>query len=380
MSIRRAALATLTAAVIFGGLSAGSVATAGTPAAAGELFGVACPTANFCLAVGSSDALTSALVYRWDGATWSQVDAPPPPHGWNDVRFTNVSCVSDTSCVVLGDLLGADDTRLIAERWTGTSWHRLAIERPGNVGVSGLSCPGPQRCIAVGQRDRHLGHRFAPLAISWILRGGMFQLVSPARPAQSTGLRDVSCLNARNCTAAGRATTQSAHPLLEHWNGTTWHEISPEPSTPVASYLSAIDCPSPGTCIAVGAGGRTPQPRKVLIEQRRGGSAWQVRLLPYAVTDIAPNLTSVSCLSFAVCAAGGVNSDVASDKPILAWRDRSTHHFVLRQAAAWFFDVSCAGTTCTYVGTEFHAGNQLSRPVIYRGRGLHPVRQVIPLP
>jgi hypothetical protein len=330
--------------------------------------------------VGSSDAQTSALVYRSDGSTWSLVDTPPPPTGWDDVRFTAVSCPSDSSCVVLGELLNAQGTKLIAERWNGTSWSHLGIERPGEVGIVALSCTSAQHCVAVGRRDRHLGRKFAPQALAWVLRHGTLQLVTPARPTDYTGLSDVSCVGPSNCTAVGAAVARNRRPLIEHWNGAAWHEISPEPATPTASSLSGVECLAPGVCIAVGAGGRTPQPRKVLIEQQSGSTGWHVRLLPYVVTDIPPNLTSVSCLSVTVCAAAGVNLDIDRDKPILAWRDRRTHHFELTQPAAFFWDVSCAGNTCTYVGTEFQTGNQVAHPVIYRGRGLHPVRQSIPLP
>jgi hypothetical protein len=371
--------ATAAAAVFFTAFTiAPAVATTATPAA-GALFDVSCPAADFCLAVGESDALTSALVYRGSGSGWSLVDAPAPPAGWDDVRFTAVSCPSETSCVVLGELLRADGTKLIAQRWNGTSWSPLPVERPGEVGVEAISCTGPQRCVAVGRRDRHLGRRFAPQALAWVLRRGELRLVTPVRPTISTGLSDVSCVGPTNCTAVGAATARYSRPLVEHWNGRAWREIDPEPSTPPGSALSAVECLAPGVCTAVGRGGATRQPRDVLIEQQRS-AGWRAHLLPYVATDIPPTLTSVSCLSRVVCAVAGVNQDVDGDKPILGWRDRRTRHFELTQPPAFFFDVSCSGITCTYVGTELQTGGQPAHPVVYRGRGLHPAQQPIPLP
>src|SRR4051812_1695863 len=102
---------TLTAALCALSLVApGTAAAAGwalaAPPSAGDdtfLFGVSCPAASTCVAVGASAQRGShdtPAVERWDGTSWT-VDTLPHSYGPYG-QLESVSCPSATSCMAVG--------------------------------------------------------------------------------------------------------------------------------------------------------------------------------------------------------------------------------------------------------------------------------------
>src|SRR5262249_60236217 len=91
------------------------------------LAGVSCATARFWMAAGGDSrggtAMPSpayrdtALAERWNGSRWRIIPAPSPTHA---SRFTGVSCPSPTVCVAVGS--SASGARTLAEPWDGTTW------------------------------------------------------------------------------------------------------------------------------------------------------------------------------------------------------------------------------------------------------------------
>jgi hypothetical protein len=119
-----------------------------------------------------------------------------------------VSCDSAAHCLAVGN--GASDSAVFAEAWNGATWSVTpAIAWPAgstNPRVTGVSCASPSYCVAVGVVDRSPGNT-----------GG---------------------------------TGRSAASL---WNGERWTAMTvAAPGAGLASLFSAVSCPRPASCVAVG--------------------------------------------------------------------------------------------------------------------------------
>jgi hypothetical protein len=93
--------------------------------------GVACFTATRCLAAGSaaSAATIDTLVESGAGSRWAIVPSPNEPGPLSAMGA--ISCVSDESCMSVGDYQPGNGTLLpLAEHWDGTSWIIVATPNP----------------------------------------------------------------------------------------------------------------------------------------------------------------------------------------------------------------------------------------------------------
>ena len=117
------------------------------------LFGVACPSPTNCFAVGSAGIAT--LVEHWNGKTWA-LQASPNPSGFPVPLLIGVSCASPTNCSAVG-LAEADPNsapKTLALRWNGKTWAVQTTPNPTGLPgavLSGVACPSPTSCNAVGQ-------------------------------------------------------------------------------------------------------------------------------------------------------------------------------------------------------------------------------------
>jgi hypothetical protein len=124
-------------------------------ATSSTLLGVACPTANYCTAVGSSSGSSNvALAEAWNGTSWS-IQTIPTPSGGLDPSLFGVSCPTATQCTAVGSYSNSDFTATLtlAEAWNGTSWTIQPTPSPAGAQTSvltGISCPAATRCMAVG--------------------------------------------------------------------------------------------------------------------------------------------------------------------------------------------------------------------------------------
>ena len=87
-------------------------------------WGIACPAATSCFAVGwwqdPSSGATKTLVDHWDGAVWS-IQTSPNPVGEKNL-FRSVSCPSPTSCFAVGENQSGSTQTTLIEHWNGTAW------------------------------------------------------------------------------------------------------------------------------------------------------------------------------------------------------------------------------------------------------------------
>src|SRR6516225_10958446 len=168
--IRRAAVA-FGAAVVLLGPAAGAAAGTSAPVPGwsitpspnpviptGQLFGVSCPAANSCVAVGTyvrSSGAGVALAERWDGSRWRIQPVPSPPGAaWS--ALNGVACSSPSACTAVGQAVSNQGASApLAERWNGTQWRIQATPNPpvGNGALFGVACTSSSACTAVGSSN-----------------------------------------------------------------------------------------------------------------------------------------------------------------------------------------------------------------------------------
>lgn len=278
------------------------VPTGGTNAA---LNGVSCPSATFCMAVGSY--LTSRLrpvplVERWNGSSW-RILRSRPPAGARESSLAAVSCANESACMATGYETGADFVRVtLAEAWSGTSWSVVPSPNPDGAQASsfnGVSCPSATRCRAVGTYDNS---DFIAVALAESWDGTSWTVVPSPSPAgsPSSELRGVSCVTASRCLAVGdsydRTRAAKIDALVETWNGSSW-SIRSAPSPSTTSGLDGVSCAGVDTCLAAGSFFNSSGNYQLLAE------SWNGRSL--AITNQDGVLAGVSCVTANYCVAVG---------------------------------------------------------------------------
>jgi len=247
----------------------------------GIVRGVSCSSATRCTAVGDNGSTTNPgtslpLAERWNGSTWT-VQAPPAAPGPDGSSLYGVSCPAATSCTAVGtsQFSSAAPVAFI-ERWNGSSWTMQPSSLPAGAtgaALDGVSCTGVSACFAAGTYTTNAqGNNGLPLAMRE--QHGSWSPSQPPVPAGNIGiLSGISCVKppagASQCTAAGYYTkndTTAHRALAEFWNGRQW--TGQPTATPAARRtLEAVSCIPGGPCTAVGDQIPIGSKRQPLAEQ-----------------------------------------------------------------------------------------------------------------
>jgi hypothetical protein len=316
-------------------------------AVSARLNGVSCPTARWCVAVGTVTAGPSAdwpLIERWSGARWLRQRTPRLASASLDA----VSCTPDRTCVAVGSIgsqglvarlshgawtrrslsrpltgvscaAASDCTAVggaLAWRWDGSHWRSQRTARPrpagpGGVRLEAISCPSTQSCVAVGSNGCEA------LVERWNGRRWRVQPTASAGACTKRGIgapvfTGVSCASSAACTAVGTLQAlnegQIDRPLAERWNGRRWS------SQRMGGITGDVSCPSATSCTAVGV-----QPPLVNAEHWNG-RRWAAQRLPVPGTPALDwSLDSVSCASPLMCVAvGGLTDYSTAERPLVA--------------------------------------------------------------
>ena len=362
------------------------------PVAGGRLSAVTCATATMCFAVGGHDPGT--LIEQWDGTSWSTV-ASPSPNGTQG-ELNGVACWSANGCIAVGDWPSGKTTKTLVERWDGASWHIDASPNPSGAvtaSLSAVSCPNATSCFAVGRHAEAGDYQGGALLEHWNGTAWNVQPLPTPKwhpPTESGGLLitplldGVSCAGPRSCMAVGYTTTDA---LVERWNGTKWSLVpSPHPPSrgtiaglPAIATLRAVDCASANDCTTVGVtfvplDYREGVPLANSIAEHWNGKAWTIVARPPDVprtfdafsTGELTELSGVSCPAANQCAAVG-NSARAERwngaKWSLAPLAASTSYSLLQS-------VACpSATTCFAVGYAYPLLEFAEHPLIERWDG-----------
>lgn len=325
------------------------------------LASVACSSGRACTAVGSSSyslsSPTLTLAERWSGGHW-RIQRTPTRRGATSDTFYGVSCPSARRCVAVGNAFhtaGRRQTTLI-EAWNGRRWHVQSAPRAGRFpSLYSVSCASASSCMAAGGYNALRG----PQATVERWNGRTWRIGRVPRPAASTEFLGVSCAGARACFAVGyeNAGTGNARPLAETWNGTRWRiQRVPLPHGAPGGVLDAVSCTSPRACTATGtdfaAGGPT-------LAERWNGRSWRVQPTPspanYRTSVGDVSLDGVSCSSSRACTASGEYSPGGAAAYFVEswnggrWRIQPTPQPAGFERGA-LLGVSCVPARCAAVG------------------------------
>ncbi len=146
-----------------------------------------CPAAGHCLVLGEAGNRPTAASY--DLGQWTQVALPEGVQG-NQIPSL-LSCTTATSCLAL---LPARHGA-VTEVWNGRSWTQTTASPPPYP--AGLACSGANGCWLLGT-----SHSLRPVMLRW--QGGQWVRV-PADGAELGYLGDLAC--ASSCWAVGGLTT-----------------------------------------------------------------------------------------------------------------------------------------------------------------------------
>src|SRR5581483_2561260 len=103
------------------------------------LYGVSCPAATTCYAVGGSSLGT--IVSTTDGRTWRTTVVP------GSGTFIAIDCTSRTVCVAVG--YATNTTGSAAETTDGVHWRLMPLPS-GTHPLQAVTCPVAGSCLAVG--------------------------------------------------------------------------------------------------------------------------------------------------------------------------------------------------------------------------------------
>lgn len=119
-----------------------------------EVYGLACPAVNDCIATGSSyywpaDGYNpgDAVAWHWDGRQWSVIE----PHLTGAERLNDIACVSRRSCSAVGDTGGITGTApAVTASWNGSTFTETSNDAPYRIdNVDAVGC-ARRHCLSVG--------------------------------------------------------------------------------------------------------------------------------------------------------------------------------------------------------------------------------------
>jgi hypothetical protein len=285
-----------------------------------ELDAVSCPSAAFCMAVGASldasDSEGAPVAETFNGQTWS---LRHPVTVGSTTEFTGVSCLTATSCTVVGaSTAGGGHGTPLAEHWDGKTWRVEATKPPAGGGqLQSVSCPSASTCVATGLAETGAGgNQIAGLAERWRSGGAGWTITTTPQPAGGSLLSAVSCPSVSHCVAVGAAgysQTTKLRDLVEIWDGTHWTSTG-VPSPRGLAGLSSVSCATTTSCVATGNVQTSSLAHPTATSLVDSGSTWTVHAVPQPAGSKAPaGLDGVACLSPTSCTAVGFATYGAQD-------------------------------------------------------------------
>ena len=337
-------------------------------------FSLSCSSVTNCEAVGGANAVTLS------GSTWS-VDDPPVISGPPSSALAGLACPYAGHCIGVGTFASPIyQDRPFVETMNTDSWAMSIPSIPSGAvtaELSGISCPGPHDCVAVGSWTDSSGDTNPYVDLMTRGTWTAITLSSPHEvpPYIFTELSGISCSTDTECVAVGTAATAKVfepgctncgeQPLVAKLTGTKWTTTYlPGPfGLSNSAALTSVSCWAQSHCVAVGLWYQYEQPNpQGLVETLNG--KWHPSSAPSPKRATAVNLNGVACSSSTACQIVGVFQTSAE------YSDQSLIQFPLFETGAsmgpWVLDrpsgtpaptgslegVACpSATTCAAVGT-----------------------------
>lgn len=235
---------------------------------------VSCPTDTFCMVVGTAGRkhTMSSTAFSWNGNRMRQLTIPAPRHSHNS-ELGALSCATATSCVALGNYQNRAGKELsYALIWTSGKWrlqHTPSVARQKASFFNAVSCPTVTSCVAVGVST--LGARTHQFAEAW--NGSKWRIVSmPAR--SDSGMNAVSCPVPGTCFASGWYKQVG---LMVKWNGVRWSVVRTAAHASGFTF-SHVSCISVTSCEAVGYRYTKARFSDRTLAEKWNGTTWALQI------------------------------------------------------------------------------------------------------
>jgi len=261
---------------------------------------IACATEPVCVAT-----MTSAYIVHTNdsGAKWLNATTVPP-----SLAPQAVACLSTSVCAGVGGAAVFRTTN------GGTTWASATLPAAAASEAADLvsiACPSTSVCEAVGTSNTTAGG-----AVAFRSNNGGASWSAQKLPKNIADLTAVACATASTCEAVGASfAISSGYTLLSCPGSATCPEASASGNTPSYPYalrttdggakwvstklptsvgaLSAIACPTPSVCDAVGAhatastsAAALAEPAVVAVRSTDGGTTWAAQPLPAGITSL----------------------------------------------------------------------------------------------
>ena len=275
--------------------------------------------------------------------TWSVVPSadPGPTQGGN--QYDGISCVGPNFCIAVGATNYSNTPSGLAVQWNGTAWSPVTLATPSPTPVDGfyvnaVSCTSPTFCMAVGQEQ-------AGELISELWNGTSWTVI-PFVTSNSAQLQGVSCTSATFCIAVGTIyPTNQVSPLALTWNGTAW-SLDTVPAELTDAGVDAVSCGSANSCQAVG------YTSNEVFALGLNGTTWSVEPTPPGSGQ--SGFDGVSCYTAELCMAVGGQNGQDSHNLVEMWNGTAWTLQTTPDINATFGDaldgVDCFGPTSCVAG------------------------------
>ena len=348
----------------------------------GHLFGVSCSSPTDCMAVGVKTLGTNRVPFaeRWDGSQWSIVGSVPVPSGTTGgSELLEVACASSSACMAVGTFVTGSGHQPLTQRWNGTAWSVVPVATPadaaGAVTLNDVSCVSASSCVAVGEYVSEMTTLFgfpAPARSKTLVEvwnGTSWTIQESPNPTDPkfNRLEAVSCASGSACLAVGTSLKdygQKPTVLAARLDAGKWSTVSaPTPSGANEIKMTGLSCTSANACMA---SGNTDSAKGSLQNWPAGfAMSWDGAELKLTTSGLAEPFDAVSCSSGNRCYAGGDAFGRRWDGS--QW---SAADFAIRPGATQvtLADISCIDDDrCVAVGHEYGPRNELGfRPLVER--------------
>jgi hypothetical protein len=268
------------------------------------------------------------------GISWSAANPPMPADAvaGQGLTLASASCPADGWCIAVGNYLAHTGTTYyqagLIESESGSTWSATEAPLPGNAMLSdpqaflqSVACTAVGSCVAVG---RYLDASGATQGLMEQLSSGIWTASEVALPgdAVATGsnayaqLSAVACPSAGSCTAVGLYSPSAGgeQALIDTQVGAgNWSTAAaPLPAAASGSQFLSLACPVSGSCVA--AGTYLVAGQYLGLVDTLSGGVWTGSTLPVptgtsSMASIANNDLSVSCPSAGSCVIAGTTFD-----------------------------------------------------------------------
>lgn len=218
------------------------------PDTRGSLAAIACPSRDFCVAVGDDEAAGRTLIEENTGAGWHVVPSAEVASSSDD-RLTAVSCASRSYCIAVGSSAVTSQRSLpLVEQRSASAWAIVPV--PGLGRLAGVACPAPSECIATGgeiyidDNSKVIVHNL----IDELTAGGWAAVDNPAGLIGTLGA--VACSDPGYCLSVGAPGLAPPDFVERIDNGWTAADTGNIPEN--AWSIIGLTCVNRDACIGVG--------------------------------------------------------------------------------------------------------------------------------